>query len=718
MGDFNFDVKKHNFLPNTMANFKNQLGKSATTTDANTQIDIVYSNSPDGFGGVRSSYFSDHSAIYYQTEKDDRVFEISFKHDKEIKINVPVKTISKRHKNCEIKFDYAEDFDMLTALTVAKPLKTRIFSNYITGSFGDRVRTIGQLCSVDSIFHGLFEFYQDQDIRDNLEKSDKPLFKMLVSVSKENTIQGKENKWLEFLSIIMPQSFIQRGETLILEEDISETAAKMFNKINTCEVNVHCELCNFTDKRNLEIISLSFNADNFVHLAEICIETALGSNVCKKCQNALQQKIEFKDFVILNPTRQGESMIHNEFKNVQLKDIPTQLMLNKTQYDFKFLINYLPPVNEFSVGHYTCFSRSENEFICIDDMTVNTTRHNGNTKVNPTLMVYFKLNNNQLMDIKLDEMFQSDQTSIKKRSIVEPFQTSHSTKRQNKGNTKELLNCEGNFDNKIKIFNKVTIENEEYNLMCPFNSFIHGMMNYYEHEIKFQQFVQTYDDSFLNTLLEIMNAKSDDERNKIWISHILKTMTNRHFPSTQFFFFKSYDMSGDVYDVADKMFHNLPSSTRESKCLNCNKTSPNVQVVITIPIQSESFENLAILIENRVSGTRVYCTVCQQRYEKIINYGDLIFLNPNKVGVSHQHHKFTELTLKDIPQILKLDNHEYAFKYFVNFEPPKCRNGIGHYTCYCLNADGFIHINDLPSEMYSVSSNQKINPTLMIYSRL
>jgi hypothetical protein len=68
LGDFNINVRQNEFFERLLPNFKNQLGVNTSTTDAKTQIDVVFSNSSDGFGGTRCSYFSDHFSIFYQTE--------------------------------------------------------------------------------------------------------------------------------------------------------------------------------------------------------------------------------------------------------------------------------------------------------------------------------------------------------------------------------------------------------------------------------------------------------------------------------------------------------------------------------------------------------------------------------------------------------------------------------------------------------------------------
>ena len=49
--------------------FINHLG-DCITMDAKTQIDVVYSTSTQGLAGNYASYFSDHFAIFYQTEID------------------------------------------------------------------------------------------------------------------------------------------------------------------------------------------------------------------------------------------------------------------------------------------------------------------------------------------------------------------------------------------------------------------------------------------------------------------------------------------------------------------------------------------------------------------------------------------------------------------------------------------------------------------------
>lgn len=74
IGDFNFnmlDTKTNNPLRILLTNkFQNKLG-DLSTFDSGNQIDVVLSNSSSGYGGVRSSYFSDHSAIFYQTIIDE-----------------------------------------------------------------------------------------------------------------------------------------------------------------------------------------------------------------------------------------------------------------------------------------------------------------------------------------------------------------------------------------------------------------------------------------------------------------------------------------------------------------------------------------------------------------------------------------------------------------------------------------------------------------------
>jgi hypothetical protein len=71
LGDFNFNMFKENPFKKFLEErgFMNQLGESITT-DSKTQIDVVYSTSTQGLAGNYASYFSDHFAIFYQTEID------------------------------------------------------------------------------------------------------------------------------------------------------------------------------------------------------------------------------------------------------------------------------------------------------------------------------------------------------------------------------------------------------------------------------------------------------------------------------------------------------------------------------------------------------------------------------------------------------------------------------------------------------------------------
>ena len=62
--------------------FINHLG-DCITMDAKTQIDVVYSTSTQGLAGNYASYFSDHFAIFYQTEIDRDQLGITRTNNKE-----------------------------------------------------------------------------------------------------------------------------------------------------------------------------------------------------------------------------------------------------------------------------------------------------------------------------------------------------------------------------------------------------------------------------------------------------------------------------------------------------------------------------------------------------------------------------------------------------------------------------------------------------------
>ncbi|KAG5675496.1 hypothetical protein PVAND_005392 [Polypedilum vanderplanki] len=83
IGDFNFDMKKTNVFNSLLLEkgLSNCLGEEKTR-ETDTQIDIVYSSSPNGHAGVFASHISDHFAVFYQTQYDKN---LEVKKRKEIK---------------------------------------------------------------------------------------------------------------------------------------------------------------------------------------------------------------------------------------------------------------------------------------------------------------------------------------------------------------------------------------------------------------------------------------------------------------------------------------------------------------------------------------------------------------------------------------------------------------------------------------------------------
>lgn len=66
IGDFNIDQKNHRIIVNALSKFKinSKLLPSVSTTNYNTQIDIVFANFNNIIAGTYESYFSDHKPVF------------------------------------------------------------------------------------------------------------------------------------------------------------------------------------------------------------------------------------------------------------------------------------------------------------------------------------------------------------------------------------------------------------------------------------------------------------------------------------------------------------------------------------------------------------------------------------------------------------------------------------------------------------------------------
>lgn len=449
IGDFNVNMLKENKFASILKNdnLENCLG-TASTTDAGTQIDIVFSNSEKGFAGTYASYFSDHFAVYYQTKIDmkklcenyclDNHFKIDYEKyqpknknvDNTAKItNDPGSNLSqKKGKNAEEKLyedheDIDEDdkidnsimHDVLDEDIIPEEniecrvkQKSKLIANTV------RVReTPGHLieyrnlCAFNSFLHGMISSCGlDEHFLNAVKqcRSNNDYLDIVVQLMECDNDAERCFLWINYLSknikieSYLSDRFYPFKKTSTLENVLSMVwnvdlmLKELFSSNNSCKKSSKCTFCHHERFKKIANIDLAMrglnNNETFNTKFQELLKKYLENRTvrCLNCDKMNAVKYVMNSFVIIFPG------CNNNF-STSISSVPRRFHdENSIEYELKFIVNFVAnSEDDHSLNHFNTYAFSKDVCWHIDDLDQSEEIvSNENLMVNPIVMFFYK----------------------------------------------------------------------------------------------------------------------------------------------------------------------------------------------------------------------------------------------------------------------------------------------------------------------------------------
>lgn len=505
MGDMNFDLKNlkvqtqnsfAKFL--TQNSFINYLGECKTNM-ASSQIDIVFSTSSKGFGGTMASYFSDHFAIYFQTEinKSDLAKhhqeQLEFALSKHEQVSQKIKHIKRTKKEIKtgqlrnVPFKNKISCSILVQQENSKEIQEMEFSN------------MDSYNSVFSAFHALnnySEFFEEVVEGLSLHY---PFFEFILEVHDKYYTINKDQGWIDFLTDKYPN---------IVE--FSDSEKKLKTKDMSCEVSVALRnlltnwrfnsreienewaswerrmyICKTLDCQNVleskqeMMIDLEISSHDLIENLNTVIEAHINGEalICSKCQNNIPVSplISFSEFAVIINLKLTEV-----YPEINIAEIPKIIILNNTSFSLKIVIDNID-------NHYKSFYRAEdNDFLEMNDkygVGLEFFLKNCKEKVCPKILIYVKNESdisNENSEIEIDDkILQKDDDII---NYVNNFTTNVKNESCTRETDEIQLNESEDISNilsTLRIKNSISFSEEitkstASSIIVPINNGVHG----------------------------------------------------------------------------------------------------------------------------------------------------------------------------------------------------------------------------------------------------
>ena len=766
IGDFNYNLRIESKFRMYLVENKiiNHL-KDEITRDQRTQVDIVVSTSTKGRAGNFASVFSDHFAIFYQTEYDFSIADKNIQERQKHKEEREAITKQNREANAkkkETKRKRKKNQSTKVKKENVSNSKNVIFENSIAAVHENCKINFCLLCPYNAVYHGFATFFKNNDIFMLMVNDNKhiPFYNFLIEILyKIENSEERNQLWIDFILAQCSNTVEVTSQDISdKEKDMRNDIVEVLNAFFINHISVHLESipCKNAINKNDECTgsSLHFSSNIITlfdmnrglksHLQDRVLNCAKNRvTTCQKCRltiNSSNYNPIFGNILIINLTFSNDDMTLKVSKfqeprvEIPFTDIPSELYLNGERFELKLIFDHPP-------DHFTSYYIfNEKKLLLLDDLKGEKTLCDDDIeklRLNIKALVFFKIGKNLS---RLDSKIKSETQLVEK---VHNTNTKNIKRNNTEDEQKQVLiqNVEKKF--KYVIFSntfdvKLNDTNiEKLSLMCTFNSFFHGFSTSCKDERFHEYLIENSSfNSFFKTLLSIMETQSQSNRNLLWYQYIRNnippenlSLKERCWPFRVIsevlngnILTKTYKMAWNQENLILNILKDFASFSWEFKCSQCDYHKLKRMRCFYIYFQNtqelkDSFENIFI---EQIREKNSTCTNCKIKlsYTTIILHEVLIF--KCRFGA----HSQVEVGLDDIPSVIHLENGLiYDLKFIINFIYDEI---MGHFNCYvrispdCIGPY-FIYVDDIgPKEKIIKLSDchqEKINPYILVYFR-
>ena len=742
IGDFNFESGKSEKFQKTILNklvfdkdkneirFHNQLTIKDETTIRGTQIDVVFSTSTEGNGGVYPTYISDHHVVFYRSNKSEEkkqerkinaneklVPKSDSKNRSKRKHNVSTERKISNKKICiEKNTDHKRNNDNLEGNIIGSLLDSEIIStvelpNCIYDIKMNRDGEIGNynfynLCCFNSCYHGFSNMYRNSD-RFRAE-CDKIGYSSIFKVMSEKQSLKSEHEiyqlWVQFLLRHFKKEIVSSDQTpdgypnyvINMENDALDIFGSfedgtVTGNFKTCHKQIICSECLLVrdDQYLKNIILADIQLQSFNNITEFIIQSLEQSMNCldNDCSAEANSLIRY-NFMLILSIRKDNSDGSICFRNLKLQDLPQEIVLpyyfggKKKIYRLEFIQNFILENSNANanlmdlakeLGHYTTILNYQESFLEIDDRKLEPTIRPLDFKVNPHTLIFLEVNDREL-------------------------------------NKSKVFRNTLSFD--LEISNNHTIAKRVIN-MCSFNSFIHGLIRLYRKDKSIQKYISENEENItlFSTIRDIVHSQSEIGRNNIW-GQFLYSFND---------FSENFE-KGDMFDSDVRVLENLLKNyySFSLKCTKCGKDILNPKgdkygysfLSIKITKQNKMQPNIFLRLIREFfdnCGKRQKCRDCFS--SSTIETGKIIFVHIAAFQIHYsENNQGPELRFEQLPQEFELNGEAFTLAFIQNYIP-----GAFHFiTKYKLTNDAHLNIDD-NDIVTLVDNNELVNPKVLVF---
>lgn len=772
IGDFNLEsgIRERKFQKTVIENldfpseydhsksFRNLLCPMDITTNRGTQIDVVFSSSPKSGGGTYFSYFSDHYAVYFVSEKieiiEEKTDEIHVIEptNKPLNQKKPLEKNSERHEinNSKIENEQKESQkdEENNSNKIQNSFQYALFENKIiaiTPTDNTTEMAFTKMSAFNATAQGFISLIKnDINFKNFLKVQTQSEYFQFLLNSVNYTCQKKlYQDWINLIckknsEVLVDTENIEKGsltEEVMFGDSMIILENFLKNEFATALKHQKCKKCNIWVKSpSIPLIKCSnVNISNERLLVNaICNEYLTNKKTvtfCDSCEMTLMTdknknniKYSYNDILIIG--------IINS-KPVSRPDLIAPIInISKFDYELKIIVNN-------TMEHYNTLVKINNKFTLIDDdnegkgrierqFTFNPkTKNNKTSGINAKILVYYKKLTQKPTD-KNDMAKHKQEKTIDPKlvSIIKSFQISNTIE--------NILNepCED--------------MNEEYETINNFinlsglNSIAHSFLNAMHSNSSFK--------TFISEEIE-RNQKAKSGFGPKWRERMLTINTNTIFKVLfnilnsnnskaiindwkNFISVKAYaqiEGSSRIFDLSFKIHElfiaenfrpflgDFVSFKMNANFKNSNKIWEFQQdcifLVDDVKICKSLSQNIFKSIDKKISQNQNFSHV----EKPSINFNKLIL-----IIITDENHENENILLDVIPSELILPSYtnpraNYRLLFIINSIISEDENTENFFTSISnMPSNCFIEINEKNSPTL-INSCEKVNPKMLAY---
>lgn len=766
LGDFNLDSAKTKRFQSEILNkislknnfekeiiFHNQLSDNDETTTRQTQIDVVFSTSLDGYAGIYPTYFSDHNVIFYRSKKplaetieeknhaksnniEENNLNLKKNNDKKPIIKKDIDSLSKKESFneifneqnmeeicktiCNISQEKNSDdskiinFSPQANKNLSYDVKTLLDDIVINEAyFQNSIRNIimcydkglanykiKNLSSYNSCFHGLLKIYHENNQFRNFckEQTDFSIFQFLSEILTVKNLEKRDYYWVKFILL----QFKRKSEIKHPTKIDSDGRKKYF-------INMQNE-----SKLTIDIYQ-SLNEESLLGNSFSVIK----ETVCSNCKLLIKREY-CRQVNLLNVRKDDFDNLHYKILNSQNNNnsCPESACNGKSIINLKFGFLAILIIQKDTSDGKSCFDdlfyqniseeivlrneKNENRIYCLQfiqhfELFGKDVKH------------YTSILNYHSSFIEIDDLSPENAIYLSKLSPINPHSLIYLDKTDSEVFKSKIF--ENQFEITLQLTPDKKIEKNLYN-MCCYNSFIHGMLRFYRFNKSFKEYIDIneYKIRFFSIIPQILKSNNTSTRNKIWCEYIYSLDRRK---------FNSGNMSDGDSNMLFKFFVNFFSY--HMKCLNCGyipvKTTGekfgNSHVYIDVPENRKMEENIiSILIYNffETFGKRRNCINCKNSYSYSLD--KLLIIHIFSPQYMMDSNNCPELIFSQLPQTLTLNGKLYKLIFVQESKMPY----LWHFVVkYNLSNGSHLEIDDMKSEARILNNDKLVNPKILFF---